>query len=79
MSADYRGELDDLELGERVGWLLSLYMFGMLYSRPRDRVFAAVGYIVRAVGQAARDRGLPYPDEWRCDTEAWDTSDTYPL
>lgn len=67
-------ELGLLELGERVmdaetGWLLT-----WIYSELRDRVWAAVIYMFRAL----REHG-EVPPEWRPDTGRWDTDRNYPV
>ncbi len=66
-----------LELGERVmdhevDWLCT-----RIYSKERDRIWAAVSSMSRMVYQAMRDRGLypdvdPIPPGWKPDVETWD-------
>jgi hypothetical protein len=70
-------ELRQLELGERVMDHETDWLFTRLYSKPRDRMWAAVGGMYRMVLQAMRDAGKdpatePAPAGWHPDAEAWD-------
>lgn len=64
-----------LELGERVMDNEADWLFTWFYTRDRDRIWAAVSYLFRAVLQARRDHGKPDPepgDGWYPDAGAWD-------
>lgn len=64
-----------LELGERVMDHQAHWLFTWVYSRERDRVWAAVSYMFGAVLQARRAHGQPdlVPgDDWYPDVESWD-------
>lgn len=65
-----------LELGGRVMDEQASWLPTWFYSTERDRVWAAVSYLFRAVLQARRSHGRPClepGDAWYPDVTAWDS------
>jgi hypothetical protein len=70
-------ELGLVERGERVMEYEASWIITWIYSKPRDRHWAATGGLFNMVLQAMRDRGLkpgidPIPEGWMPDARAWD-------
>jgi hypothetical protein len=57
-------ELEDIELGDRVGLWLTNWQLCTIYTYERDKIFGAVCYMVGAVASVTSHRGLPFPAEW---------------
>lgn len=59
------GELEDIELGERVtDWLVQSMLLS-LYKKQEDRVFSVITMMTAQVAEATSWRGLVFPPEWR--------------
>jgi hypothetical protein len=73
-------ERDLLELGDRVMNEEAPWLFTRIYSRQRDRVWAAVAYMYRGIVRYLRDHGAEdpvVPCRWRPDVERWDSDQHY--
>lgn len=57
-------ELEDIELGDRVGWFLTTWYGVSLYGDAGGRANAATLELVGEVATAARAADRPFPVEW---------------
>lgn len=61
---DPEQELETIELGDRVGWWLTMWWGVSIYSTEEARLRSGAGVLVASVAEATSHRGLPYPPEW---------------
>ena len=61
---DPEQELETIELGDRAGWWLTLWLGARVYSDEDSRIHTAKSVMVASVAEATSHRGLPYPPEW---------------
>lgn len=57
-------ELEEAELGERVGWWLTNEAFAVLYTYAEDRERSMALTLVGSVATATSHRGLMFPPAW---------------
>lgn len=57
-------ELETIELGDRVGWWLTVAHGCRIYPSPDDRVRSTLSMVVAQVAEATSRVGEDFPSEW---------------